>query len=305
MAEPALRCGRYTLPLGGKTYVMAIVNITDDSFAGGGFLGDHDEALRQALRFAEEGADIIDVGGESARTETPLVSVAEEIERVVPLIERLAAEIDIPISVDSFKGDVAEAALQAGASIVNDIAGFTMGDGTARAAVKHNAGFVINYTTNPPKVRLPEPPAYDDLVGQHLDVLRERIERARQLGVSEETIIVDPGIAFGKSHDEDLEVLRNLERFRSLGRPLLLAPSRKHVIGAVLADDHGTALPPEERLEGTAAVLALAVAHGVDIVRVHDVREMARVTRMADAIVRGQLGDFAATRESWPWPKRG
>ena len=136
-------------------------------------------------------------------------------------------------------------------------------------------------------------------------MLRERIERARQLGVSEETIIVDPGIAFGKSHDEDLEVLRNLERFRSLGRPLLLAPSRKHVIGAVLADDHGTALPPEERLEGTAAVLALAVAHGVDIVRVHDVREMARVTRMADAIVRGQLGDFAATRESWPWPKRG
>lgn len=283
---------------------MAIINITDDSFAGGGFLNNHDEALRQASRYVGEGADIIDIGGESARTETPLVSEDEEIERVVPLIERLARETDAVISVDTFKGEVAEAALAAGASIVNDIAGFTMGTGTARAAAAHDAGFVINYTTNPPKVRLPQPPEYEDVVGEHLDVLRQRIERARGLGVRDETMIVDPGIAFGKSHDEDLEVLRNLERFRSLGPPLLLAPSRKHFIGAVLADEYGTALRPEERLEGTAAVLALAVAHGVDIVRVHDVAEMAHVTRVADAIVRGRRGDYAASRGSWPWPSK-
>ncbi len=201
MSVASLHCGRFTLPLGGKTYVLGIINVTDDSFAGGGFLGDPEGALRQALRFVQEGADLIDVGGESARADTPVVAVAEEIDRVAPLIERLAREVAVPISVDTYKPEVAEAALQAGASMVNDIAGFTLGDGTAHAAARHGAALVVNFTAGPPKVRLPEPPAYQNLIAEHLDVLRQRIERARAAGVADDAIVIDTGIAYGKTHD--------------------------------------------------------------------------------------------------------
>ncbi|MCH8901418.1 MAG: dihydropteroate synthase [Chloroflexi bacterium] len=287
MPTASLRCGRFTLPLGGKTYLLGIINITDDSFSGGGFLGDPEGALRQALRFVAEGADLIDVGGEPGGPETPVVPAAEEIDRVAPLIERLARETAVPISVDTYKPEVAEAALQAGASMVNDIAGFSLGDGAARAAARHGAAYVVNFIYGRPKVQPPKPPADRDLIQEHLDFLRAGIERARAAGLADDAVVIDPGIAFGKSHDEDLEVLRRLGEFRALGRPLLVAASRKGFIGSALSVD-GREPPPDERLEGTAAVVALNVAHGVDFVRVHDVRAMAQVARMADAIVRGQ-----------------
>ncbi len=280
---------------------MGIINVTEDSFAGGGFLGDVEGAVRSACQFVAEGADVIDVGGESARADTPVVPPAEEIERVVPVIERLVRETDVPVSVDTYKPEVAEAALKAGASIVNDIAGLTLGDATGRLAARYDAAFVMNYTYERPKVRPPEAPGYDDLIGEHIEFLRRGVERARSAGVRDESIVVDPGIGFGKSATEDLEVLRRLTEFRSLGRALLIAPSRKQVIGGVLGE-----LSPEARVEGTAAVVALAAAQGVDMIRVHDVKKMVGVARMVDAVVRGGRETLVSRAESgrWPWSRR-
>ncbi|HXF51180.1 MAG TPA: dihydropteroate synthase [Dehalococcoidia bacterium] len=275
---------------------MGIVNLTTDSFSGDGVGRDVDAAVERARRIIEDGADIVDIGAESARADVPVADPRDEIAVVVPVIERLARETDALISIDTYKPDVAEAALRAGAHIVNDIGGFKQGTGTAEVAGRYGAALVLNYTYERPKVRPARPPVYADLIGEHLAFLRERVQMAVAAGVPEEALIVDPGVAFGKSHDEDLEVLRRLGRFRELGRPVLVAASRKHVIGAVLG------LPPAERVEGTAAVVALAIAQGADIVRVHDVRAMTRVARMADAIVRGRLGDYAPGEGSWPWP---
>ena len=179
--------------------------------------------------------------------------------------------------------------------MVNDIGGFMYDTGTAQAAAKYGAALVINYTSERPKVRPDEPPRYDDLIGAHIAFFRDRIATAEAAGVARDALILDPGIAFGKSHDEDLEVLRRLGEFRALGLPLLVAASRKHFIGSV------TGLPTDQRDEATAAVTALNVANGADIVRVHDVRTTVRAARIADAIIRSAPGAFAATPESWPW----
>ncbi len=291
-----LRCPRFELPIGAKTYVMGIVNLTVDSFSGDGVGRDVDRAAERAKRLISEGADIVDIGAESARADVPVADPREEIEAVVPVIERLSRETDALISVDTYKPEVAEAALRAGAHIVNDIGGFKYGTGTAEVAARYGAALVLNYTYERPKIRPARPPVYADLIAEHLAFLGERIAMAVRAGVPEDALIVDPGIAFGKSRDEDLEVLRRLDRFRELGRPVLVAASRKHFIGAVLG------LPPHDRLEGTAAVVALAIARGADIVRVHDVGAMSRVARMADAIVRGRLGDYAPGEGTWPWP---
>lgn len=290
-----LVCGDRVLEFGRHTFVMGILNVTDDSFSGDGLLGDLDAILTRARRFVTEGADILDVGGESARADVRSLDEQEEIARVVPVIERIAGEVDAVISIDSYKPAVVEAAVRAGARLVNDIGGFKLGTGTAEVAARHGVPLVINYTYERPKVRPSSPPAYSDLVGEHLAFFRERIALAAAVGVAVEQIVIDPGVAFGKSHDEDLEVLRRLHDFTVLERPILVAASRKHFIGSVLG------LPPEERLEGTAAVTAMCVANGADIVRVHDVQAMARVARMTDALVRARPGDFAATPESWPW----
>ncbi|HZU77821.1 MAG TPA: dihydropteroate synthase [Dehalococcoidia bacterium] len=290
-----LRCGDRTLELGGHTYIMGILNVTDDSFSGDGLLGDPTTLLWRAQQFVADGADILDVGGESARADVRALTPDEEIARVVPAIERLAREVDAVISIDSYKPEVVEAAVQAGARLINDIGGFRLGTGTADVAARCGVPLVINYTYERPKVRPSAPPLYADLIGEHVAFFQSRIERAVAAGVERSQLVLDPGIAFGKSHDEDLTVLRELRRFTGFGLPLLVAASRKHLIGSVLG------LRPEERLEGTAAIIALSIANGADIVRVHDVRAMARVARMADALVRGRPGDFAASAESWPW----
>jgi len=283
------------LPLGARTYVMAILNLTDDSFSHDGTGSDLDAAVRRAVRAQEDGADIIDIGAESARADVPVRDAAEEAQIAGDAIARIAREVDLVISSDTYKGPVAEAALEAGAHIINDIGGFMYDTSTAEAAAKRGAALVINYTYERPKVRPAAPPAYDDLLTTHLAFFRDRVATARACGVDGSSLVVDPGIAFGKSHDEDLEMLRRLPDVSALGYALLVAHSRKHVIGSVLG------LPPEDRDVATAALTALAVAGGADIVRVHDVRANVQAARIADAVVRGRLGDYAATPESWPW----
>jgi dihydropteroate synthase len=274
---------------------MAILNLTDDSFSGDGTGADLDATVRHAVAATAAGADIIDVGAESARADVPVRDADEEARFVGEAVRRIAGETGSLISVDTYKQPVAEAALQAGASMVNDIGGFMYDTGTAQAAATYGAALVINYTYERPKIRPPEPPRYDDLIAAHMDFFRDRIAKAEAAGIVRDALILDPGIAFGKSHDEDLEVLRRLGEFRALGLPLLVAASRKHFIGSV------TGLPPGQRDEATAAVTALNIAYGADIVRVHDVRTGVRAARIADAIVRGRPGAYAATAESWPW----
>jgi dihydropteroate synthase len=293
--RPPLRARHHLLPLGERTYVMAILNLTEDSFSGDGIGADLDAAVRRAVAAAAEGADIIDVGAESARADVPARDPGEETQLVGEAVRRIAAETGILISADTYKRPVAEAALQAGACIVNDIGGFMYDTGTAEAAAKYAAALVINYTYERPKIRPAEPPGYADLIGAHMAFFRDRIAKAEAAGVASDALILDPGIAFGKSHDEDLEVLRRLGEFRALGRPLLVAASRKHFIGSI------TGLAPDQRDEATAAVTALNIAYGADIVRVHDVKTTLRAARIADAIVRARPGAYAATPESWPW----
>jgi dihydropteroate synthase len=295
MPTQTLRLRDRALAIGARTYVMAIVNLTDDSFSGDGTGHDIDAAVRRAVAAVAEGADIIDCGGESARSDVASRDPDEEAQTVGAAIARIASETGAIVSVDTYKGPVARAALEAGARMINDIGGFKNDTGTAEAAAAFGAGLVINFTYERPKVRPSEPPAYDDLIAAHLAFLRERIAIAERLGVAADAIVVDPGIAFGKSHDEDIQVLRRLGEFRALGRPILVAASRKHFIGSV------TGLPPDQRDEATAAVTALCIAQGVDIVRVHDMRANVRAARIADAIVRGAAGDYAATEASWPW----
>jgi dihydropteroate synthase len=293
-----LRARDRRLPLGARTYVMAILNLTDDSFSRDGVGDDEDAAVRRAVQAQQDGADIIDVGAESARADVPARDAREEAELVAERIARIAREVDLVVSADTYKGAVAEAALQAGAHMVNDIGGFMDGHATADAAARHGAALVINFTYERPKMRPAAPPRYDDLIGAHLRFFEGRIATARRAGVADDAIVIDPGIAFGKSHDEDLQVLRRLAEVRALGRALLVAHSRKHFIGSVLG------VAPEDRDAATTSVTALAIAGGADIVRVHDVSANVQAARIADAIVRGRAGDYAASANSWPWWSR-
>ena len=292
------------LPMGERTFIMAIVNLTEDSFSGDGVGANVDAAVRKAVVAVEKGADIIDLGAESARADRPALELEDEARLIAAAVPRVLAETGAIVSVDTYKPRVARSALEAGAHVINDIGGMLRDSEMARVVAAHDAALIINFTVELPKVRPATPPRYDDLIEQHAGYLRERARRAIAAGVSPRSIAVDPGIAFGKSHDEDLQVLRRLDEFSALGRPVLVAASRKHVIGSA------TGLPVSDRDIATAAITALAIARGADIVRVHDVGANVQAARMADAIVRGASGDFAATDESWPWaadasPTRG
>lgn len=258
---------------GSRTYVMGIVNVTPDSFSGDGLAYDVEAAVRQAVRMREDGADIVDVGGESTRPGFVEVPAEEEKRRVLPVIERLARELDIPVSVDTYKAEVAQAALDAGAHMVNDVHGFRREPEVAHAAARAGVPAVAMHNQRGRESK--------DTIGAIIEGLLESLRIGREQGLPEERIIVDPGFNFGWTEEQALEMLRRLGELRVLGRPILIGTSRKSTIGVVLG------LPVEERLEGTAATVALAVANGADIVRVHDVKEMVRVARMADAVVRG------------------
>ncbi len=259
---------------GSRTYVMGVLNITPDSFSGDGLGDDVEAAVAQGRRFAEEGADLLDVGGESTRPDFASISAEEETGRVLPVIERLLAEAALPISIDTSKAGVAQAALEAGAHMVNDVWGFRHDPQIAEIVARFAVPAVIMHNQRGRQFR--------DVVGDIRDGLEASIDLATAAGIPRERLIIDPGFGFGWTVEQNLEMLRRLEELRALGLPILVGTSRKSTIGAVLD------LPIEERLMGTAATVAIAVASGADIVRVHDVKQMVQVCRMADALVRGR-----------------
>jgi dihydropteroate synthase len=276
------RCGSTEFRWGEKTYVMGIVNLSPDSFSGDGIGGDIKRTVEQAQRMVAEGADIIDVGGESTRPGTEPMSidnVEEELRLVVPAIKQLAKEIAVPISIDSYKSRVAGEALDAGASMINDIWGLKRDPSLARLAAERGVPIILmaNERDAPPKAGIVAKVAAD---------LENGIKIALEAGVPPRNIIVDPGIGFGKTLEQNLELVNRLGELKKLGKPILLGTSRKSIIGLVLDR------PADKRLEGNLAVTAIGIAKGADMVRVHDVRETALVCRMSDAIIRrGRIGE--------------
>jgi len=259
---------------GDRTFVMGVLNVTPDSFSGDGVGTDVDEAVRQAVRMREDGADMIDVGGESTRPGAEEIDAEEELRRTIPVVERLAREMDVPVSIDTYKADVAKAAIEAGAALINDVHGFRREPRLAAVAAEAGVPVVAMHYQRGRE--------FKDTIGNVIEGWLESLRIAREAGLSEEQVILDPGFNFGWTNEQALEMLRRMEELRVMGRPLLVGTSRKSTIGAVLGG-----LPVEERLEGTAATVAAAIMGGADIVRVHDVKEMSRVARVADAVVRG------------------
>lgn len=273
MTQPAsIRCGPAVLQFGRRTFVMGIINMAPDSFAGDGLGGDAAAAEARGTMFQQDGVDLLDVGGRSTRPGAPLVGAAEEIRRIIPAIKRLV-RLGLLVSVDTSSATVAAAALDEGAALVNDVTALrgdpAMGPLVARAGV--------------PIVLMDQDDrsAAADVVAATVMFLRERIRAARALGIDESQILVDPGYGFGLTIAQNMQILRRLRDLTALGRPILIGTSRKGSIGKVLN------LPVHERVEGTAATVAVAIMNGADVIRVHDVRAMVRVARMADAIARG------------------
>jgi dihydropteroate synthase len=261
-----------------RPLVMGILNITPDSFSDGNRFFSLDAAVARALEMEREGADIIDIGGESTRPNAPAVSLAEELDRVVPVIEALAGKISVPISIDTYKAGVARAACAAGAEIVNDVSGLFFDPAMAQAVAAADAGLVVMHTRGTPD-RMQANTRYRDLVAEVKGYLAQSLALAEAAGIPACRIAVDPGLGFGKSVEGNLELVRRLGELRSLGRPILVGPSRKSFIGAVTGKGDG------ERLFGTAAVVAVSIVNGASIVRVHDVAAMRDVAVMARALV--------------------
>jgi dihydropteroate synthase len=254
---------------GSRTYVMGIVNVTPDSFSGDGVGDDRDAAVAQGLRMVEEGADLLDVGGESTRPGHVPISAADEIARTQEVVRRLSHESRAPVSIDTYKVEVAEAAVAAGATIVNDIWGLARSPALAELAARLDCALVLMHNQ--------EGTVYaGDLMIEIKRFLGAAVDAALAAGVPRERIIVDPGIGFGKTADQNWEVMRRLEELKELGQPVLVGTSRKSFIGKLLD------LPVTERVEGTAATVTASILRGADVVRVHDVREMVRVVRVAD-----------------------
>lgn len=270
--------------IGKQTLVMGILNITPDSFSDGGQFLDLQTAVGRAVKMVDDGADMIDIGGESTRPGSEPVPADEEIRRVVPVIHEITSKVNVPISIDTYKAEVAAAALDAGASIINDISAATFDHEMPRVIAERGCPAILMHIKGEPK-SMQANPHYDDVVVEVRDFLESRINALTAAGVSVEQLMVDPGIGFGKTVEHNLELLRHLAELKTLGRPIVIGTSRKATIGKVLGG-----LPPEDRLEGTAATVAISIANGADVVRVHDVKEMARVAKMTDAIVRGYHG---------------
>jgi dihydropteroate synthase len=270
-----------TLALGERPWLMGIVNASPDSFSDGGAYRDLDARVRRAQELLRAGADIIDVGGESGITRRPAVAVAEELERVVPLVERIAGELGALVSVDTYKPAVAEAAIAAGAAVVNDVSGLRDPE-LAAVCARTGAALVLMHTRAAPKQRLQDPGLYEDVVADVLGFLAERIEVARAQGMRDEQMILDPGPDFAKTPAQTIALLRRLEELHALGRPLLLAVSRKDFVGAL------TGRAPRERLAGTLAAVARGVDAGAHVLRVHDVAQAADFL-LVRAALRGEL----------------
>ncbi|MCK6208624.1 dihydropteroate synthase [Bacillus infantis] len=271
MNRQIINCGPYELDYGKKTLVMGILNATPDSFSDGGKYFDADKAVKHALEMAANGADIIDVGGESTRPGFDEVSAEEELERVIPVIRAVAKEVPLPISIDTYKAAVAEEAISAGAHIINDVWGAKKDPKMAETASRLEVPIILMHNR--------ENRDYSVFVRDVLNDLYESIHIARNAGVKEENIILDPGIGFAKNLPYNLEMMRNLDTITSLGYPVLLGTSRKSFIGTILD------LPVEERVEGTGATICYGIQKGCQIIRIHDVKEMSRLAKMMDALM--------------------
>lgn len=272
-----LRQGR--LEFSTRTLVMGVLNVTPDSFSDGGRFYDPIRAVQQGRKLARDGADIIDVGGESTRPGSEPVPEKEEIRRVIPVIQALVGEVDVPISIDTCKAEVAHRAIEAGASLVNDISAMRFDPAMAQVVASYGVPVVLMHMKGTPR-DMQLSPHYGDLLGEILEFLDERIAWAISQGVPRDRILVDPGIGFGKTVEHNLSLIKHLGRFCSLGRPIVLGTSRKSFIGKILGVD------VDQREEGTAATVALGIANGANVVRVHDVARMVPVVRMVDAVLK-------------------
>jgi dihydropteroate synthase len=266
-----------TVKLGKKMLIIGVLNVTPDSFYDGGRYNNSKQAVERALQMVEEGADIIDIGGESSRPGSNPVEEKEELERVVPVIKKLADKINVPISIDTYKAGVAERAIDVGASMVNDISALRMDEKMANVVRSRGVPVCLMHMQGTPR-NMQKNPRYKDVVSEIFAFLKERIEFCEQAGIDIERTIVDPGIGFGKTVLHNLEILRNLDQFKSLGRPIMIGVSRKSFMGKVLQ------LEPEERLEGSLASTVWCMMKGASILRVHDVRETKRAVTMVEAI---------------------
>jgi len=275
-----LKWSRYCLELDSRTLVMGVLNITPDSFYDGGRFYRFNDAVAQALMMADEGADIIDVGGESTRPFSKPLPVDEELKRVIPVIETLSAEIDLPISIDTYKSEVAIQALEAGAAMVNDISAMRFDPAIGSIVAAAGVPIVLMHMKGIPR-DMQSNPTYEDLLGEIMEFLQGAADKAVSMGIQRELIIIDPGIGFGKSFDDNLVILRDLGRFSSLGYPILVGTSNKSFIGHVLGS------PVESRDTGTLATIAAAVMNGAHIIRAHNVRTAKETVTIIDAIKAG------------------
>jgi dihydropteroate synthase len=267
-----------------RTLVMGILNVTPDSFSDGGLYLKPEQAVARARELIREGADILDIGGESTRPGAESVSCDEELRRVIPVIQGIRQESPIPISIDTYKSEVAEAALQAGAQIINDISALRFDERMKPLAAEARVPVILMHMQGEPRT-MQQNPVYCDVMGEIIRFLRERLEVAVQAGIDEQKIWVDPGIGFGKRVEHNLEILRRLRELEILQKPIVVGTSRKFFLGALEGDPP---LPPPDRLEGTIASNVIAVMHGAQIVRVHDVKAMKRALRIVDAVVKSQ-----------------
>lgn len=269
-----MRIGNKEFNIGERTYIMGILNVTPDSFSDGGKFNEIEAAVAQAKKLVEDGADIIDIGGESTRPGAEYVTEEEEIKRVVPIIKAIKEQLDVIISIDTYKSKTAEEAVKAGADIINDIWGAKYDKNIAKVAAKYNVPIILMHN------RQPKP--YENLMKDVVDDLQESIDIAIEAGVKKENIILDPGIGFAKTYEENLIVMNNCEIIKEMGYPILLGTSRKSMIGLTLN------LPVNERVEGTLATTVMGIMKGLEFVRVHDVLENKRVAVMTDAILRAK-----------------
>lgn len=276
-----------TLTLGERTLVMGVLNVTPDSFSDGGKYHSANVAIEHALAMELDGADLLDIGGESTRPGSSGITAQEELARILPVFEGLRGRIKIPISIDTRKAEVAEAALEAGAEIINDISGLNQDPRIAHVAAKHRAPLILMHLRGEPGSMQKRPFARDVLKDVAMG-LRASAAKAVKAGVAKSQIILDPGIGFGKSYAQNYELLQKLYRLAALGYPLLIGTSRKGFLGATLARN-GKPAPPEERIWGTAATVTASILNGAHIVRVHDVAEMLQVIRVADCVVNPRL----------------
>ncbi|MFH1825628.1 MAG: dihydropteroate synthase [Candidatus Firestonebacteria bacterium] len=273
------KCRNYKLDLSNKTHIMGILNITPDSFSDGGRFFKSGLAVKHALDMVENGADIIDIGGESTRPGSNPITVKEEIKRVLPVLKELIKKTKVPISVDTYKYEVVKVVLEEGASIINDISGLHFDKRIAKLISKYKAGIVIMHIKGTPR-NMQETPHYKNVIKEIADYIKEGIKNAVLAKIDRSSIMIDPGLGFGKTLEHNLAIFKRLNEFKKLGFPILIGPSRKSFIGKILN------LPVTERLEGTLGAVAVSILNGANVIRVHDVKEVYRVTRVVEAIMK-------------------